>query len=141
MATYITLDHASKVFAIPVTGLLNLCHSGNIDLHTLKPSGEQIMSEAALLEQLPIVSQPEYQQFAWMAGKGIGMREASNKYGIPHQTISRWVAAGWLPVIAEDGRKKLVDAAVMAYAAEIYKSNQGQGRWIFTANGVPYRRE
>jgi len=99
------------------------------------------VSETAVLEMLPLEMQPEYKKHAWMAGKGIGMREASQKYGIPHQTISRWVAAGWLPVIARNGRKKLVDQAVMAYAAEIYLARAGQGRWVFQPDGVPYRKE
>lgn len=139
---FITLNHAAQLYKLDYSHLINMCHSAKIELHILKPSEDLIMSEFALLEILPIYQQPEYQPHAWMAGKGIGIREAAQKYGIAHQTICRWVAAGWLPVIAQDGRKKLVDQAIMAYAADIYKNcDGGQGRWVFNSEGVPYRKK
>lgn len=138
---YITLDQAASLIGSDISGLINLCHSARIPIEILHPENIQMISEGKLLENLTLTQQPEYQAYKHMAGKGIGIREAGQKYGIAHQTICRWVAAGWLPVIARDGRKKLVDRAVMAYAAEIYSRKAGQGRWVFKHNGVPYRRE
>lgn len=137
MVYYVTLDHAAKLYQFDISHLQNMCHDANIEIHILKPEGVYIVSETLLLEILEIKHQPEYQQFKWMAGHGIGIREASKTYGINHQTISRWVAAGWLPVIAMAGRKKLVDQAVMAYAAKIYTARAGRGRKVFNKNGVP----
>jgi predicted site-specific integrase-resolvase len=138
---YITVRAAAVLFGLEYSHLINMCHSGKIPIITLKSNGDKLVSETAVLQVLPLDSQPEYEKYKWMAGKGIGMREASQKYNIPHQTISRWVKTGWLPVIAINGRKKLIDQAIMAYAAEIYTSRAGQGRWVFKSNGVPYRRD
>jgi hypothetical protein len=90
---------------------------------------------------MEIREHPVYKKHAWMAGKGVGMRQASKIYGIPHQTISRWVKAGWLPVIGCAGQKRLIDNSFMAYAAEIYTTyNGGHGVHVFDKKGLPLKQ-
>lgn len=83
---------------------------------------------------------PEYQQFAWLAGRKLGIAEAARKYSIPHPTISRWVRRGLIAVLDRDGQKVLINEQDIAYCAYIYHNNGGgvQGRRLFSSNGTPY---
>ena len=90
---------------------------------------------------------PIFRKHASLRGIGIGMNEASRKYGIPQPTISRWAKVGWIGVIGKDpgyvqNRRLWIDEAEMAYCAEVYHLKQAggrkQGRKLFNGDGTPF---
>jgi hypothetical protein len=86
-----------------------------------------------------IEQMPEYKKNAKLKGRGIGIAEAGRKYSIPFPTISRWVKRGFIPVIGKVGKQKLlIDESYIAYCAEVYKNNSGQGKTIFNSDGTPF---
>lgn len=121
--------------------LNELVQSGKIKATMLATTGTTLVNKKDVSNLLPREQRPEYQKHVHMAGETIGIREASLKYDIPHQTISRWVSRGYIQVIGHEGRKVLIDAADVAYCAEIYKANPGQGKWLFTSSGKPYTKK
>ena len=65
---------------------------------------------------------------------GIGLREASAKYGIPHANLSRWVHAGLIRVLQRPekrGQPMLVYEADVAELASQYQP--GRSRWNMPA--------
>ena len=54
----------------------------------------------------------------------LGMNEAGLKYGVTSSTISRWASQGVLEVKGEDGLKKLVDEADVAYLAKLGRAKR-----------------
>lgn len=104
-------------------------------------SGILVVSENDLLSELPKLERPEYKKHAHLSGHGIGIREAGRKYGIPNPSIVRWVKRGLIAIIGKEGSQKvLIDEADIAYCAEIYHQDSGQGRWLFNDDGTPYRK-
>ena len=103
------------------------------------------MSETDIRAQLPREEQPEYKLHADLKGIGIGIREGARKYNLSHQTISQWVEKNILhslgTISVRGGQRLLVDEADLAYCAEIYHRNPGQGKRIFSPNGNPYRKK
>lgn len=64
-------------------------------------------------------------------GISIGIREASRKYDIPHQTLSRYADRGHVVVTetpTAKGLPRMLDEASVAYAAAIYHADRGQGK-------------
>ena len=133
------LDEAARRYKITKTVLHQRIASGK--LRAAMVSGDLVVSETDLVDDLPRDQRPEYIKHAHLKGIGIGLREASRKYGVTSPSISRWVKRGLIAVIGKAGAQKLLlDEADVAYCAEIYQSNQGQGRWVFNDNGTPYRK-
>ena len=61
------------------------------------------------------------------------MGEAARKYNIPATTLHRWaVGKQIVKVLARDGQKVLLDEQDVAYCAEVYKNNKGQGKRVLT---------
>jgi predicted site-specific integrase-resolvase len=61
---------------------------------------------------------------------GIGVREAARKYGVPHRTLSGWIADGLIRVLqrpAKRGQAMLVYEADVAQLARHYRP--GRSRW------------
>lgn len=59
------------------------------------------------------------EKFEHLRGNLLGMNEAGLKYGVRTVTISRWARQGVIKIMGEDGLKKLVDEADVAYLAKI----------------------
>jgi len=59
---------------------------------------------------------------------GINLSQASRKYGIHQQTLSRWVAKGYIPVLLRTKNELYVDKNTLAEMVRIYRENPGQGR-------------
>ncbi len=79
------------------------------------------------------------EQFEHLRGQGLGIAEASRKYGIPQPTLSRWSKAGYIERIGREGQKVLIDEADVAYCAAVYQmQGGGPGKRIFDKNGRPY---
>jgi len=144
MTTYLDrllpLSQASKRSGLSEVKLRALAQAGKIKAAIL-PDGEIGVSEAAVIAMIPTPKEnlPEYQKHAHLKGTSIWLSEASRKYQIPQQTISRWVATGIIARMGLDGNRVLVDEADVAYCAEVYYKNGGQGRWLFNRDGTPYK--
>lgn len=141
MEQYLTIPEAARMAQVTENLLNELVLSGRIRATMLATSGITLVNKDDALQLLPRDQRPEYQKHAHLSGTCIGIREASVKYSIPHQTISRWVEKGYIQIIQREGRKVLIDEADIAYCAEVYKANPGQGKWLFTQNGNPYTKK
>lgn len=140
MDTLITISQAVNGTTIQENLLLQLVKSGKIRASMLA-NGELLLNKSDVQSQLPREEQEVYKRHAHLAGKGIGVREAGSLYNIPSPTISRWVSKGYIRVVSREGQRVLLDHADVAYCAEIYKTNPGQGKWIFTRAGTPYQKK
>jgi recombinational DNA repair protein RecR len=81
---------------------------------------------------------PEYQKHKHLAGHPIHVSEASRKYEIAHQTLSRYANKGIIKKLKRAGNKTMLDESYVAYVAEVFKSRDGQGKWMFDKDGLPY---
>lgn len=142
---WLTLEEAANITGLEMSLLINLCQTGKIAYGKLLPNEDLIMERNSLLMAIPRENQPEYIAVAHLAGKAISMRAASKEYGVPHQTISRWVDRGIIKVLGHDGRKILIDRADIAYCATIYQESREagstRGKWLFTDSGTPYKKQ
>jgi hypothetical protein len=104
-------------------------------------TGEIVVSEQDALAQKPTLKEdlPEYQRHAHLKGVEIWVREAERKYGISTTTILKWVNAGYISRLSDDGYRTFIDEADVAYCAEIYNKRGGQGKWLFNRDGTPYK--
>ena len=59
---------------------------------------------------------------------GISQSEASRKYDIPQQTISRWVLKGYIPVLLRTNKEVYISEASLKELVKRYKENPGQGK-------------
>lgn len=123
MDTYLTIKQAAQVAHISEPNLYQILRSGKIR-SVMTQTGEILVSEQ------DIRCQPTRDQFAHLDGHGIGLREASEKYGVGHTTIGRWVQRGWIAVIQRGvrGQRMLVDEADVAYRSALYLLDPGRGK-------------
>lgn len=81
----------------------------------------------------------EYQKVAHLRGQRIGVTAASRKYKVSQPNLSRWKERGYIPVIAKEGKQKLLlDESYVAYCVAVYKKLRGKGKTIFNNNGTPF---
>lgn len=138
---FITLQTAARLISIPETILIELVSKGRIKAIILE-TGEMAVSETELMGLAKKEDRADYQELASLAGQGIHISDAARKYGIPQQTISRWVARKWIAVLSHQGRKTIIDERDIAWYARYYKEvHGGQGKWVFTPNGIPYQKK
>lgn len=72
--------------------------------------------------------------YAHLAGRGISIRQAAEKYGVPRKVVSSWVYRSQdIQFVDEDSWPKLIDEAEAALYAAIYHDRQKTG-----LTGVPY---
>jgi len=88
-------------------------------IHKLRQLGHDIMSERKKSKE-PRPPAPE---------GGISLSEASRRYNIPHQTISRWVKAGYINKLMYDGYALYIDENRMEQIANAYHIRPGRGTW------------
>jgi len=121
MDTYLTIEEAAKHAKRSEPYLNQLAQVGKIKSIRTK-SGEIMVSEKDI-EDL------QKKDFAELEGSEISMGDAERKYNVPHQTISRWKANGYIRVIRKEGQKVIMNEADVARLVEAYKTNPGQGKW------------
>jgi excisionase family DNA binding protein len=136
LPTFISIPEAAHQLGVSEASLQRMIEAGSIKAANI--SGETIVSEASIRELTPKEQLPEYIKYAQLKGTAIWISDAARKYGVPNQTIVRWVARGIIRRLGTDKNKVLIDQADMAYCAEIYRSHKGQGKWLFNADGTPY---
>jgi predicted site-specific integrase-resolvase len=137
MDIYYTIPEVAKKLQIPVRRLNRIVNSGTLE--TIMYRNDVLVNMNDLINSLPKEYREDYKRFEHLANSPIGVREASRKYNIPNQTISRWYTKGYIKLLSIDGQKKYLSEQDVAYCAEIYHSNDGkQGKWLMDKNGVPY---
>ena len=140
MENLISIFDAAQKFSKSQENLHNEIESGK--LGAAMYNGATLVFESHLMADLSKIQRPEYLKFAHLKGVGIGMGEAGRKYGVNSITIHRWVKRGLIAVIGHQGKQKvLIDEADMAYCAEIYHHDPGQGHWLFRPDGTPYHKQ
>jgi hypothetical protein len=136
---YLSYAEAMAITQVTQDVLHKLVLSGIIK--TVNTSTETLLNKADVLATLPITMRPEYTEFSHLSGLGISISEASRRYGVIHQNISRWVKSGLVERLGVLGRQTLIDEAQIATAAKIYNSLGGtQGKWVFRA-GLLYQKK
>lgn len=125
MDTYLPINKAATITKRKSTELQELIASGTI--RAIKTSSNKILvNENDLLMMLP--KEERFKKYAHLSGKGILVSQASRKYNVTTATISRWIQRGLITVIKKTSRRTLIDEAEIAYLAEIYNTNPGQGK-------------
>ena len=138
--SYISLSEAGERLDLDSARLQELIRIGTLKAAKIK--GETVVDEETVTE---IAAKPkkedleEYTQFAHLSGKMVWVSEAARKYGVHHQTLSRWVKLGYIEKLDMDGYKTYLDEQDVAYCAAIYTERKGQGRRIFNLDGTPYK--
>lgn len=93
------------------------------------PTGEISVSQQPLTKQQLIA-----QNYSHLAGQGIPINEAAEKYDVPKGTIGRWVyTQNYVSFVDEDSWPKLVDEAEVALCAAIYHERKAKG-----ITGIPF---
>jgi len=136
MDVLLSLRDAANLMNISEEGIVQLIHEGEIKAATAENGTIMVY-----LTSLPLskTERPEYKRHAHLQGQAIWIKEASRKYEIPHPTISRWVKSGIIAKVGTFGNHLLIDAADMAYCAEIYRQRGGsKGVHLFNPDGTPY---
>ena len=125
MDTYLPISKAATITKRKPLELQEMIASGTI--RAIKtPSNKILVNEHDLLMALP--KEERLKKYAHLSGKGILVSEASRKYNITTATISRWIQRGLISVIKKSSRRTYIDEADIAYLADIYHSNPGQGK-------------
>lgn len=127
MDTFIPLQDA--VAEIGHEALEKLIASGKIKPAMLATTGILLVKRS----ELPVRREdsPEWAEVAHLRGIGIGVRQAAEKYGLVHTTITRWIDRGLVRRISGEtirGQKVLIDEGDVAYCAMVYRKNPGQGK-------------
>jgi predicted site-specific integrase-resolvase len=135
---YLPISEAATAYHIPENNLYQLIKTGRIRSAMLNTGG--VLVRESDMDRIPREERPEYKRFAHLIGVQIGIGEGGRKYGIPQQTISRWVKRGIIKRLSQAGQKILIDEADLAYCSEIQRSNPGQGKWLFDPNGLPHTK-
>jgi len=147
LPTFVSTSEAANLLGITEVRLQRMIEAGK--LKAANVSGETVVSEASLRKihkHQPIKQPsgfrkddlPEYLRFVHLKGIGIWARQAEIKYGIPNQTINRWVQKGFIAIIGKEKNKIFLNEQDVAYCAGIYHLHRGRGKWLFNADGTPY---
>ncbi len=140
MDMYIPLKKAARIVKKDPDLLYQDIAAGMI--RAIKAAGSEILvNEKDLYHDLPKEERPEYKKYAHLCGVKILASEASRRYGVSTQSISNWVKAGYIKMIERSTKRVWIDEADIAYCAEVYKSNPGQGKWLFNSDGTPYNKK
>lgn len=59
---------------------------------------------------------------------GISLSDAKRKYGVSHQTLSRWVKRGYIQILLRTNKELYISKAELGKIAEAYLKNPGQGK-------------
>lgn len=127
MDTYIPITDAARIANKSVPELQELIKVGTIK--GANYNGVLIVS----IETIPIDREQtdEYRAVSHLRGVGIGVNQASKKYGVNYVTIGGWVRRGLIRRLSGEtvrGQRVLIDEADVAYLCQIYRRNPGQGK-------------
>lgn len=133
---FLPLEEAARRYGVVPQTLISLVESGKIK--AVRIEGRiAVEANVFLRESL-------WEKVKHLDGKPISMSDACEKYPqINFASLSRWVARGYIRVIASDsgrgrGRKRLLNEADVAYAALLNSERGKPGRKLFTPELVPH---
>ena len=136
---YIPLTEAAERYGVSEEALKEAISSGKIRVAHIGEEvtvAEQDVRELAKGQEVVVVRREDFEH---LRGNRLGIAEAARKYGLHHQTLSRWVRRGIIRSLGRSGNRVLVDEADVAYAATIYRLKEGRkGMRIFDPKGQPY---
>ena len=137
---FITLSEAAQRMRTSVKETRSMIKSGKIKGGLLS-DGAMVVNEDTLPKRQEKRKEDlfEYKKHANLKGMGISINEASRNFGIPSGTITRWMQSGIIKKLGNDGYRTLIDKADIAYCAEIYRHQGGQGKRLFNKDGTPYK--
>jgi hypothetical protein len=143
---YISIPEAASRLGVDEANLRRLVSAGRMKAITL--NGEIAVSEESIGKKsapasVPGIQKsdlPEYKKFAHLAGVEIGVGEAARKYKVATSTMYKWYRSNYIQGLGQIGQKVLLNEQDVAYCAEIYHANAGQGKWLFNKDGTPYKK-
>jgi hypothetical protein len=135
--TYITPWQAVRQLGMGMPEIEVLVREGKLQAAVMT-DGTIGISQRSLTGHLPREALPEYREKAELRGVPISINAAGRKYGLNTSTLTRWMQRGLIRRLGKDGRKTMLDEADVAYCANVYSNNRGQGKWSFDKSGKPY---
>ena len=133
LGNLISLPTAARRLGLSESELRTLIEKGKINLG-ISPSGEIVVNENAsqvgnVNEQLAAIQR---ESFEHLRGQRISVTEASEKYGVPRETIIGWLRRypkAILPLTPSTNRgsRMYLDEADVAYCAKIHLTRQKAG--------------
>ena len=130
----IPINEAAQVTGIDQAIIRHLVNSGAI-------TGS---SDLCDLDEIEQVANQLQQARSAVEGHGILATDAATKYGFTNQAIYKWIEAGWVRVVIERERNKLLNEPDIAAARVLANLvGQAQGRSIFPPkprSGRPRKR-
>ncbi len=134
MKTYISRSEALRRYPITEAELDRLLGEGKIEAVNLidGDQAQRIIYDdnlAAYVAERDI--SPE--KFEHLRGHLMGIGEAAREYKLSQVTISQWVKKGQLELKRQQGQKKLVDEADIAYLAALGRAKKMRpGKKVFS---------
>jgi predicted site-specific integrase-resolvase len=113
---FIFLDDAAKKYGIHVDTLVGLVEEGQLRAVRVNRKIAIAENEVFDLIKQTVAGRARY---ATLEGKPIRVSEASEKYQIPHATLSKWAKRGYIRVIEQRRRLLLLNEADIARAKDL----------------------
>jgi predicted site-specific integrase-resolvase len=141
LPTFLPLPEAARKYGVSEARLKTMIDNGKIRAAMIQGTIVISESDAAQSTGKPLRKEdlPEWKQFSHLYNHGIGIREASRKYGVHPATLSVWVKKDVIKILRVEPNKTLLNEQDVAYACFIYKQRGKQGRKIFDDDGLPYK--
>ena len=136
LARFIPLSEAARRMRVSVKETRAMISSGKIQGGVL-PDGEMVVGINSIPSKKEDLS--EYKKYAHLKGERIWISEAARRYNLRHQTIVKWAKAGFIKRVGKERNRVLLDEQDVAYCAEIYHQNSGQGKTLFNSDGTPFK--
>lgn len=144
LPVYLPIADAARKYGLDEARIRSLVESGTIKAamvnNTLVVQESEVQNESTPLRKEDL---PEWKKHAHLKGVGIGINEASEKYGVVFATVFRWYKKGLIGEVeratVQGGEKIFLDECDVAYCVDIYRKIGGQGRRVFDKDGLPYK--
>jgi predicted site-specific integrase-resolvase len=143
LRTYISLSEASRRYDLDPAVLTSMIEDGRID--AVKTNGDVAVAEEDVSKTQETMAKRDelWRRVQHLDGKPIGINEACDKYDFAPSSLYRWIDKGYIRVLEDQrgggrGRKRLLNEADVAYAAEIADlRGRSPGRAIFVSGYTP----
>jgi hypothetical protein len=142
LPTYIPIKDAAAKYGYGLRDLKRMAQSGKIKAVQL-PGGDMIVSENEL--EFPVINSKEeleafkQEKYPELAGKTTWISQAAREYQVPHQSIVRWIQAGYIQKFGKEQNRLLISEQDTAFYSDMHKKFGGRGRQLFDDNGLPQR--
>jgi predicted site-specific integrase-resolvase len=140
---YIPLSEAVRRYDLDAGVLTSLIEDGRIG--AVKTNDNIVVAEEDVSQTQKTMARRDrlWRRVRHLDGKPIGINEACDKYGFAPGSLYRWIKKDYIRVLKDQrgggrGRKRLVNEADVAYAAEVARiRGQTPGRAIFVSDYTP----